>query len=217
MKARLENYYNKVWKGKAEPSKEYYGLRCTAANLKVGLSDTTSEVSANTKSKKLKKEKEAERILAKPKITPSVYETLEKKEAYEKKLQEAQKYKFETEKRYNEEMAKRQKRGDIIEKDFFEKQNSITSSILERPLLNPNLLNKQEELRRIKSEFEDGKLKLQKQASSKINELEKQKGVTLKSKTIAPNFMPTKEDIMIDKKEARDLIFATGKVDTTNT
>lgn len=211
MKARLENYHKSVWKGKTTSDGEYYGLRSTAAALGKDISETSSQVTESRKKKKLKKEKEAERILAKPKITPSVYETLDKKEAYEKRLNDMEKYKMETEKRYNEEMSKREKLGRIKDKDFLQKQTSITSDYAARPLVNPNLLNKQEELRRIKSTFDDEKLSLQKQNSSQITELEKLKGLTFKSKSIADkSYIPTKADIMIEKKEARDLIFTSG-------
>lgn len=210
MKARLQNYHNKVWKGKQETSNEYYGLKSMAAALGKDLSVTVSQ--PNKKQKKLKKEKEAERILAKPKITPSVYETLEKKEEYERKMKEAEKYKIETEKRYNQEMEKRDKVGSIQDKDFLQTQHSITSTYAERQLNNPNLLDKKEDLRRIKSEYENEKLELQKQRSSQIDQLEKQKGLTLKSKSTAPHFVPTKEDIMLEKKEARDLLFTQSKL-----
>lgn len=211
MKARLENYHKSVWKGKETGTTEYYGLRGLAAALGKDLTETSSTMSATTRQKKLNKEKEAERIQAKPKITPSVYETLDKKEEYERKLMEAEKYKFETEKRYKEVTEQRDKVGAIKDQGFLEKQHSITATYADRTLTNPNLLDKQEELRRIKSEFDDEKLQLQKQSSSQINQLEKLKGLTFKSKSTANQFLPTKEDIMVEKKEARDLIFTAGK------
>jgi hypothetical protein len=210
MKARLENYHKSVWKGKESGNTEYYGLRGLAAALGKDLTETSSTMSATTRQKKLNKEKEAERIQAKPKITPSVYETLDKKEEYEKKLKEAEKFKLETEKRYKEVTEKRDKIGTIKDQGFLEKQHSITATYADRALTNPNLLDKQEELRRIKSEFDDEKLQLQKQSSSQINQLEKLKGLSFKSKSTAPQFLPTKEDIMVERKEARDLIFTAG-------
>jgi len=48
---------------------------------------------------------------------------------------------------------------------------------------NPNILNEQEELRRIKTEYDEEKMEFHKQALSKINDLEKEKGLSFKSKT----------------------------------
>ena len=48
---------------------------------------------------------------------------------------------------------------------------------------NPNILNEQEELRRIKTEYDEEKMEFHKQALSKINNLEKEKGLSFKSKT----------------------------------
>lgn len=127
------------------------------------------------KIKKLAKEKEAERIQAGVKIHSNVLDTLDKKEEYERKIKEASDYKIETEKRFNEEMTKRDAKGAIKDKNFLKKQNTIIESIHERPLKNPNLIDKQEELRRNISEFEEDKLKKQKEQSKRISELEKNK------------------------------------------
>ena len=211
MKAKLQNYHNSVWKGKQDSNNEYYGLKSTAARLGKDFTESGSQASAGTKKRKLNKEKEAERILAKPKITPSVYETLDKKEEYDRKFKQAEKSKIATEKRQNAEMEKRDKIGNFQDKNFLQTQNSITSTYGDRELLNPNLLNKHQELRRIKSEFANEKLELQKRKSSQIGDLEKIKGLSFKSKSTYPHFVPTKEDIMVEKKEARDLLFTKSK------
>lgn len=171
MKARLQNYSKSVWKGKDTNNTGYHGLRSMIAKNQDGLSETTT----TGKKKKLTKEKEAERIQAVAKIHSDVLDTLDKKEEYERKIKEANDYKLQTEKRYNEEMAKRDAKGAIKDKNFLKKQNTITESIHERPLRNPTLLDKQEELRRNISEFEEDKLKKQREQSNKISELEKNK------------------------------------------
>jgi hypothetical protein len=179
MKAKLQNYSKSVWNGKDSVNTGYHGLR----SMLIKNQDGQSESTKNGKKKKLKKEKEAERILGQGKIHPDVLDTLDKKEEYERKLKETNDFKLQTEKRYNEEMAKRDAKGAIKDKDFLKRQLTITTTIPERALKNPNLLDKQEELRRFKSELEEDKLKKQKKQSSKISELEKQKGLSCKSKS----------------------------------
>lgn len=132
------------------------------------------------------------------------------KEEYERKQRTDQMQNLKTEKRHLDEQAKRELKGEIKDKEFLQTQYSITTSYADRNLVNPNLLDKQEELRRIRSEFEDAKLEKQKKDLSKLNALELQKGLSFKSKSSNPQFLPIKEDIIVDKKEARDLIFSEG-------
>ena len=212
MKSKLTNYSKSVWTGKPTSS-GWYGLRSAAAKLGVMPGDDTKSMTSSlSKTIKGNSAKEAERIQAKSKIVPQVVETIEKGDMLEKRRRDEENQKTQQEEKLRLETESRDKVAQIKDEGFSRTQQSIAMNYTNRNLANPNLLNKQEELRRIKSEFEDEKLKMQKNNSDMIAQLEKKKGVTFKSKSSNQQFLPVKEDIIVDKKEARDLIFDGGMI-----
>ena len=207
MKSKLTNYSKSVWTGKSSQN-EYYGLRSAAASLgQMPGDEAKSTTSALGKSKKGSSAKEAQRIQANGKIIPQVVATIEKGKIYGKRIKEE-----EEQRAQEEELIRVQNEEKFRDANFCKTQQSEAMNYTERNLVNPNLLDKQEELRRIKSELEDEKLKMQKNNSEVIAELERKKGVAFKSKSSNPQFLPIKEDIIVDKKEARDLIFDAGSI-----
>jgi len=228
MRAKIENYSNSVWKGKETGTTEYYGLKSTAAKLGKEFKSTTPHSGSNKQ--KLKKDKEAEQILAKSLVTEErrrakldkdkddiksltlkVFKTIDKRDTYQRKLDEDKKRRDEAERRFQEELHIRSKIGEIRDPEFHNVQKEIVNTYAERDLVNVNLLDKREELRKIKSELDHAVFEKQKSEAEKISNLEKEKGVLLKSKSIKPGFLPLKEDILMGTVNERDLLFNTEK------
>lgn len=138
-------------------------------------------------------------------------DSIDKRDQINKRLAEDEKRREEAEAIYLKELAKREKIGAINDPTFHEAQQDIVDSYKSRPLTNVNLMDKHEELRKIKSEFENDFLEKQKQNAKELSKLEKQKGVLLKSKSINPEYKPLKEDILIGTVSDRDILFQTMK------
>ena len=171
MKTKLTNYSKSVWDGKDKNSIGYYGLKTLDSKSS---KDTDSYASSSLRKKKYIKEQEALRMQANQKILPQVCETLQKKKTFDAKIKREQSVRFENEMKEQEEIARRD--VEVLDKD------SPHFNHVERRVTNPNILNQQEELRRIKSQMDEEKIQLQRKQSSKISDLEKAKGVSFRSK-----------------------------------
>ncbi|CAI2365487.1 unnamed protein product [Moneuplotes crassus] len=187
MKARLTNYNKSVWKGKDSEAVGYYGLSSKKkSSLKKETTKSEKSTKAPAKTKRKKTQMEAERIQANPKIMNQVMEMLLKTDSKEKNQKKTQEEEVKAEQTKQQEVERK-------EIDLCTQPEGYEDLILERKVTNLNILNEKQELRRIKTEYDEEKISIQREASSKIDELERQKGVSFQSKVMKKFQLEDKE------------------------